>query len=150
MNATDPTPHTVLVPIDGSPLSHKALRHALRTFPDASITVLHVIDLFDPGYGVDAAYEPAIGSDVWYEQARETAEERFEEAEAIADGYDGEIETESEIGDPERIIVEFAEEEGVDQIVLGTHGRPDEERRIYGSIAEGVARRATVPVTLVR
>ncbi|MGM0716648.1 MAG: universal stress protein [Halobacteriota archaeon] len=39
----------VLVPIDGSPLSRRALRHALEEFPHASVTVYHVIDLFEPG-----------------------------------------------------------------------------------------------------
>jgi len=39
-------PRTVLVPVDGSPLSSRALRHALREFPEAEIAAYHVIDLF--------------------------------------------------------------------------------------------------------
>lgn len=143
---------SVLVPIDGSPLSHDALRHALGGFPDASITVLHVIDLFAPdsGGGVDSTYEPLMGSNEWYGQAEERAEELLDEAEAIAEEHDRNVATVSEIGTPERIIVDFAAEEDIDQIVLGTHGRVDEERSLYGSTAETVARRATVPVTIVR
>lgn len=52
--------------------------------------------------------------------------------------------------DPKRIIVEFADEENIDHIVLGAHGRPAEKRPVFGTVAEVVARRATVPVTLVR
>ena len=44
---------TVLVPVDGSPLSDRALRHALRRFSDAEVRVYHVIDLFEPDYGPD-------------------------------------------------------------------------------------------------
>jgi nucleotide-binding universal stress UspA family protein len=66
------------------------------------------------------------------------------------DDYDHDISTASEAGDPKRIIVEYADEKEFDHIVLGVHGRPDEKRLLFGSIAEVVARRATVPVTLVR
>lgn len=145
---------TILVPIDGSPLSRSALRHALANFPDASITVLHVVDLFEPGYGAypdfETSYEPLMGSEEWYERAEEVSDQLFEDARDIADEYDREVRTESEIGDPKRVIVEYAEEEDVDHIVLGGHGRTDEERPVFGSIAETVARRAPVPVTLIR
>jgi nucleotide-binding universal stress UspA family protein len=144
----------VLVPVDGSPLSHEALRHALREFPDASITVLHVVDLFEPSYGAypdfDTSYEPLMGSEEWYERAEEISERLLEEASEIAADHDREVDTASEIGDPKRIIVDYADEEDIDQIVLGAHGRTEGERPVYGSIAEIVARRASVPVTLVR
>jgi nucleotide-binding universal stress UspA family protein len=144
----------VLVPIDGSPLSRSALRHALREFPDASITALHVVDLFEPGYGAypdfETSYEPLMGSEAWYERAREISDRLFEEARQLADDYDREIATASETGDPKRIIVEFADEEDIDHVVLGAHGRPEEQRPVFGTVAEIVARRATVPVTLVR
>jgi nucleotide-binding universal stress UspA family protein len=144
----------VLVPIDGSPLSNKALRHALTEFPDSSITVLHVVDLFEPGYGTspdfETSYEPLMGSEEWYERAEEVSDQLFEEAEEIATEHDREVTTESEIGDPKRIIVDFVEEEDIDHVVLGAHGRTEEKRPIFGSIAEIVARRSPVPVTLIR
>lgn len=144
----------VLVPIDGSPLSFQALRHALRGFPDASLTVLHVVDLFEPGYGAypdfETSYEPLMGSEDWYERAEEVSEQLFEEAEELANDYDREVNTVSEIGDPKRLIVDFADEEDIDHIVMGAHGRAKEERPVYGSITEIVARRAPVPVTIVR
>lgn len=46
-------------------------------------------------------------------------------------------------------IVEQAAAEGADLIVMGTHGRRGVERLILGSVAEGVARRTTVPVLLL-
>ena len=144
----------ILVPLDGSPLSRRALRHALEEFPDASITVLHVVDLFEPGYGAypdfETSYEPLMGSEEWYERAEEVSEQLFEDARELADDYDREVSTASEIGDPKRIIVDYADEEEIDHIVLGAHGRTEEERSVFGSIAEIVARRATVPVTLIR
>jgi nucleotide-binding universal stress UspA family protein len=144
----------VLVPMDGSPLSNEALRHALIEFPDASITVLHVVDIFEPGYGVysdsETSYEPLMGSEEWYERAEKVSDQLFEEAEELAAEHGREISTESEIGDPKRIIVDFADEEEIDHVVVGAHGRTEKERPIFGSIAEIVARRLPVPVTLVR
>jgi nucleotide-binding universal stress UspA family protein len=144
----------ILVPLDGSPLSRRALRHALKEYPGASITVLHVVDLFEPGYGADpdfeTTYEPLMGSEEWYERAEELSEQLLDEARSIADEYDGEITTTYEIGDAKQVIVEYAEAEAIDHIILGAHGRREEERPIFGSIAEMVSRRASVPVTLIR
>jgi nucleotide-binding universal stress UspA family protein len=49
-------------------------------------------------------------------------------------------------GAPARTIVELAKEEGVDLIVLGTHGRTGFHRLLMGSIAEAVVRTAPCPV----
>jgi nucleotide-binding universal stress UspA family protein len=142
----------VLVPVDGSPLSFDALRHALREFPDASITVLHVIDLFDPGYGTppDTTYEPMLGSDEWYARVEDHADDLLGEASQLAADDDREVETVSEIGEPGRVIVDYATEEPVDHVVLGTHGRQDPERLLFGSVADAVVHRSPAPVTLVR
>jgi nucleotide-binding universal stress UspA family protein len=116
--------------------------------------VLHVIDLFEPGYGadpdLDTSYEPLMGSEEWYERAEDVSGQLLEEARELAAEYDREVSTTSQIGDPMRIIVDYAVEEDIDHVVMGAHGRPEEDRSIFGSVAEIVARRAPVPVTLVR
>ena len=138
---------------DGSPLAERALRHALAIAPDARITVLDVIDLFEPDPGPptgESDYEPLMGSEAWYHRAEEASERRLAEARTIAEDADRSVTTVAEIGGPERVIVDYAEEEPVDHVVLGAHGRPDADRPVFGSVAETVARRATVPVTIVR
>ena len=50
----------------------------------------------------------------------------------------------------EEVIVEEARSWGADLIVMGTHGRRGFEHLVLGSISEGVVRRATVPVLLLR
>lgn len=145
---------TVLVPIDGSPRSFDALRHALTEFPDATIIVHHVVDLFapaesDPG-DAEPTYEPLLGSEAWYDWVDRFTERLLDRARDLAAEYDRDIETVSDIGDPKRIIVDYADEEAVDHIVVGTHGRSSTETSPLGSVATVVARRAPVPVTLVR
>lgn len=53
-------------------------------------------------------------------------------------------------GDPATQIVQFAEDEGVDLIVMGTHGRTGLKHLLMGSVAEHVLRHARCPVLVVR
>ncbi|MFZ5585879.1 MAG: universal stress protein [Thermodesulfobacteriota bacterium] len=52
-------------------------------------------------------------------------------------------------GDPAREIVEYARREGMDLIVMATHGRKGLEHAILGSVAENVLRTSPVPVLTV-
>jgi nucleotide-binding universal stress UspA family protein len=54
------------------------------------------------------------------------------------------------VGEPAAEIVTFAAEQGVDLLVLGTHGRSGLEHALMGSIAERVVRKARCPVLTVR
>ena len=138
----------VLVPIDGSEQAWNALEYALRERPDADVVVLNVINPMEGVYATDA-----MGGDYWegwYDNAEERAERLFEEARDVADGMGETIEAASATGQPARTIVEYAEENDVDHIVIGSHGRSGVSRILLGSVAESVVRRASVPVTIVR
>jgi nucleotide-binding universal stress UspA family protein len=54
------------------------------------------------------------------------------------------------MGNPFVEIVRYAEESGVDLIVVGTHGRGALMHLLMGSVAEKVVRKATCPVLSVR
>jgi nucleotide-binding universal stress UspA family protein len=53
-------------------------------------------------------------------------------------------------GSPAHIIRHFAEEEGVDLIVMATHGRTGVRHILMGSVAEKVVRTSSVPVMTVK
>ena len=53
-------------------------------------------------------------------------------------------------GMPEYEIMRFAEEEGIDLIVMATHGWTGLRHILMGSVAEKVVRRSTVPVLTVK
>lgn len=53
-------------------------------------------------------------------------------------------------GDPLEEIPDYAREEGIDAIVMGTHGRTGIERFVLGSVTEHVVRTAAIPVLVVR
>ena len=145
----------ILVPIDGSPLSWKALTLTLEEYPDAKIVALTVIDPTEPSYSVYGAdfepeVEPLHGSEEWYDRHRELVEELFEEVRDVASDHDVELTTETGIGEPGRVIVDYAEENGVDHVVLGSHGRDEDARILLGGVTESVAFRAPVRVSLIR
>jgi nucleotide-binding universal stress UspA family protein len=134
----------ILVPFDKSVEARKALEFALEQFPDADVTALYVIDPVVGLYDVDDADDDFIAAE------KRDAEESLSEATAIAAEYDHAVDTEISTGKPAAEIVEYAIESESDQIVIGSHGRSGLSRILLGSVAESVARRAPVPVTIVR
>jgi len=52
-------------------------------------------------------------------------------------------------GQPELAIVHYAARNGVDLLVMGTHGRTDREKMLAGSVTESVVRNAGCPVLTV-
>jgi nucleotide-binding universal stress UspA family protein len=54
------------------------------------------------------------------------------------------------MGNPYAEIVQYAEESGIDLIVVGTHGRGAFAHLLLGSVAEKVVRKAHCPVLTVR
>ena len=58
-------------------------------------------------------------------------------------------ETKVVIGDPAEEIVKFADEQGIDMIVMATHGRKGLDRTLMGSVADHVIKNAAMPVLTI-
>ena len=56
------------------------------------------------------------------------------------------VKTRVAMGDPAEEILGFIEAEGIDLVIMGTHGRKGLERVIFGSVAERVIKTSPVPV----
>lgn len=135
----------ILVPMDDSELSERALRYALEVHPDAEISVLHVVGEPSPMMGQIVRF--ALEEDI--EQAAEDqARELLSRAREIAAEYDTEIDTTVTFGHPAKVIVDRAE--NYDAVVVGSHGGSLADRLFVGDVAETVFRRSPVPVTVVR
>lgn len=137
----------VLVPFDASPAARTALEYAIEQFPDASMTVLYVINPVAE-YSRHRAF-PGYADEDSFSNEREKGEYLLNTAvENVPE--DRPMSTELVAGEPARAIVDYADEQPVDQIVIGSHGRSGVSRFLLGSTAETVVRRAGVPVTVVR
>ncbi|WP_248895521.1 universal stress protein [Haloplanus halobius] len=137
-------PTHILVPFDGSPQAESALTFAVDEWPDASFTLLYVVDPVTSGLGQRAL--PG-SSENWYEHARETGRAQFDEARELVRHP---VDTRIEVGKPARVVVDVAEAGPFDHVVVGSHGREGVTRILLGSVAEEVVRRSPVPVTVVR
>jgi nucleotide-binding universal stress UspA family protein len=135
----------VLVPVDDSGMAERALRHALETYPDAEVTVLHVVGEPSPMFG--EATGLALADDI-ERAAEEHARDVLERAREVAAEHGAEVDTVVEMGHPARAIVDLAGE--FDVVVIGSHGGSLADRLFIGDVARRVFRRSPVPVTVVR
>ncbi|OYR58907.1 universal stress protein [Halorubrum halodurans] len=140
-------PDNILVALDGSPLAERALIYALETFPNATITTIYVINPIDSVIDVEAGGLPV--AEDWYDTAQERATGIHTTATDLAADHDIVLATVTEVGKPAREILDYAADNGIDQIVMGSHGRSGLDRTFLGSVAETVTRRAQIPVTII-
>lgn len=145
----------ILVPVDGSEHADRALELAadLAARYDAKLHVVHALlrgDVPDqirklsdkkadpePGIALGGAYVDAslpfevledIGGKL-LDRARKTAEEHGAK----------QVETSSHQGDPARVILDQAEKQGADLVVMGSRGLSDIKGLVIGSVSHKVA-----------
>jgi len=142
----------ILVPLDGSSLSERALpaARALAQKFESHVILLRVLDIPTPTAPTSRP-EVTIG---WVREARQHAHQEAQSyLEAIQrDLCDAGIDTRVLLRDrsPAEDILDVAGDEDVDLIVMSTHGRSGLGRWAFGSVAEKVARHSPCPVLLVR
>ncbi|WP_126662038.1 universal stress protein [Haloterrigena salifodinae] len=121
----------ILVPTDGSGPANAALEFAGEIAGREQITahVLHVVD-----------------SDT----KTDDADELLDESREWITNIDATVIDERRTGEPQNAILEYAADNGIDAIVMGTHGRRGIGRLLVGSVTESVVRNADVPVLVVR
>lgn len=136
----------ILVPVDGSEHSRNALSFATTTFDDATFVILHAIDPYD----VASVTEKAVWDTEFVEQRKREAEDLLEEYADLAEEHGVSIETNIAHGVPSRAILGAVDDLDIDHVVIGSRGRSGIGRVLLGSVAETVARRAPVSVTIVR
>ncbi|MFA9418055.1 universal stress protein [Natrinema sp. HArc-T2] len=84
------------------------------------------------------------------EQREAEAEELLKEYESLAAEHGVAVETRLAHGSPARAIIGAVDDLGADHIVIGSRGRTGVGRILLGSVAEEVAKRSPVSVTIVR
>lgn len=141
----------ILVPVDDSTAALYALKEACKLAKqlDAAVWAVYVVDItrFDwgaPTFNDADALRKAVEA-----TGVKVLEKMQAELEAAGVRYDSLI-MESAGDKIADLLVEQAETENCDLIVMGTHGFSGLMHLLMGSVAEGVVRKADVPVLLVR
>ncbi|ELY61917.1 universal stress protein [Natronolimnohabitans innermongolicus] len=150
----------VLVAIGRTDASESALEYAFEEYPEARISVVHVtvssgpFRLFGGRDPCDYVIPEAIGEsadllpapDRFTQAQRQRAERVLARAYEFAQRYDREVDLVVRSGGAAREIVDYADEHGVDRIVVADH--PSTAfRPLFRSVPESVAHNTTTPVT---
>ena len=138
---------TILLPYDGSKEARKGAKHGigLAAALGATVHALYVIDL----PGVPRAMSLRDDEESMREEYREYGEEITGELCEMAAEEGVECVTAIKTGAPGEEIVDYADDEGMDAIVIGSAYR-GKFRALLGSTAEKVVRTAEVPVVTTR
>ena len=133
----------ILIPTDGSDTATAAVDHGLAIAEryDATVHALSVVDLS----ALAGSYDIAHLVDSWKERYERTVEAVAEEGEA----RDLDVVTSVVEGTPSRAIQTYIDNEDIDLVTMGTHGRTGLERYLIGSVTARLVRTSDTPILTV-
>jgi nucleotide-binding universal stress UspA family protein len=131
----------ILVPVDGSPASLRALDYAIAHYPEASFVLLTV-------QNVEIASELMYTD--WQELLEQAAAKALKEATAKSEAASVRFETFLRMGAIAETIAQVAREKSIDHIVMGARGLGSIQGLLLGSVATKVIHLAEVPITLIK
>ena len=142
---------SIVVGTDGSSTAGEAVRQAtdLAKAIDASV---HLVSAFEPvsGQRLREERQEAPKDLEWMVNAREDVDATLKDA---ADGIDEQgvkVETYAREGDPADAILDVAEEQGADLIIVGNKGMTGAKRFLLGSVPNKVSHHAPCSVMIIR
>jgi nucleotide-binding universal stress UspA family protein len=148
----DPTFNRLLLPVDGTPLSQRAVQ-AATMLASHSRAHVHMLQAIQPA---DAWYEGLQPVKMSREQYAATVEaERVQAEKSLAAAADTlrhqgiYTTTRVAIGSPEESILREAVQHDSDLIVMATHGYYGIEQWLVGSVAMKILHETTIPMVLV-
>ncbi len=140
---------TILVPIDFSDNSKKALRYAIpfaQQF-NASLTLMYVVEptIYPSDFGFGQVGFPNVEKEL-----QEKASDEMREL--IATLVPSTVQSYSVVdsGIPFVEITSYAQKKNIDLIIVATHGTSGVEHILFGSTAEKIIRKSPCPVLVVR
>jgi len=143
----------ILAPVDFSDFSMEALRGAKELAADVNAEI-HLVHVVVPHFHV-IPLPLATSGDQSFELTRESAmtqqaEEELTRIKKDDFGNSPKVSTAVLNGSPVKTLIEYAERNAIDLIVLSTHGRSGVDRVMIGSVAEKLVRLAHCSVLVLR
>lgn len=139
----------VLVPVDGSENSMRAVEFALqmaKNHPAVEVILLavacHYETRYFEGYAVDG--------ELLSRQCQEQFAEVLHKASQVFTDAGVEVKTEMLTGDPGTAIAGYVEDNGIDRVIMGSRGLSPFKGMILGSVTYKVLHNVKVPVTVVK
>ncbi|MFC6733411.1 MULTISPECIES: universal stress protein [unclassified Haladaptatus] len=136
----------ILLPTDGSEGTERAVENAIdlaKTY-GASLHVLYAVEFT----GLDLLEE--LNVERFLEELEARGAKLLEDVEVRAEDAGVTTVTTMVRDDPRDGILTYIEENDIDLVVMGTHGRSGLSRLLLGSVTDRIVREADVPVLVVR
>ena len=140
---------TLLIPVDGSDYSLKAVDYAASRARDSKSPVeVHLLNVQMQIASVNVKlFVSAESLESYY---RDEGNRALETPLARAKSAGLNVTPHIGVGDPAKIIMDYANEKKADEIVVGSHGRGALSGAVLGSVAQKVVHLSSVPVVLVK
>jgi len=137
----------IVIATDGSANIQKAISCGIdiAKLSGATVYALYVVDIHST-----ISENWTAGKETIYEIMRNDGEKAVSEVKKIGDVSGVEVREVVLNGYPSKEIIDFAENNDIDLIVMGTLGKTGLEKFLMGSVAEKVVRGSKVPVMVVR
>jgi len=145
----------IVVPLDGSELAECVLPHVETIAKGCELPEVVFLQVVEHA-PIPHTYRYTTEDERQKFMAEDTAETRkaakayLEEIMKSINHTGVKPRTEVAVGKPADIIADYATNEGVDLIVIATHGRSGISRWAFGSVADRILRSSCVPVLMVR
>ena len=137
--------HSILLPLDGSPIAEQALPWAVELADRYSAQLILLRVAPRPEF-----WSPLDAPDTYLDEQETRAMKYLLGVESRLTDGKVPIQAEYSLGNPAQCILDRAKELGDCIIVMNSHGRDGVSRLMLGSVAEKVARHAACPVFIVR
>ncbi len=140
----------IMVPLDGSRLAECVLDHVVAIARGCTVPRVTLVRVVTPIklYGTDMEI-PVTGIEAMEKASVNGAKEYLQKQSAAVQEKGIQVETEVIFGVVVDSLLDFAEKQAVDLIVIATHGRSGLSRFVLGSVADKLLRSAKVPVLMV-
>ena len=140
----------ILVPCDFSEQAVNAFRFALDIAKNSK-GVVHLINVIELPVMHDTVLMPVLSfEEALFKEMRETAQKQFTKLNAKFNKDNIKVISKVIFGAPSHMIIDYAETENMDLIVMGTKGAEGIKEILIGSNTEKIVRRTTIPVMAVK
>jgi nucleotide-binding universal stress UspA family protein len=142
----------VMVPLDGSELAECVLPHVRAIAVGCSVVKVTLVRVVEP-----LLIRGSVGVRISPEEKERLEKQSMDEAKDYLDQIakslkESGVAAESEVlsGDVVSKLVDYANMNEVDLVIISTHGRSGVSRWVWGSVTDRILRAVCVPVTMVR